>query len=315
MKPACATVSSRVRRASGSGIRSPASAPARASAVNVLALELALDLCLSDRAPPVDIPRVHDDADAPSGDRKDRPEEHVHSDDRPDHYEERIDQHVDEQVGVEVAPLLPPSTARDGYPQAGTAMMFTHRTVRKSRKRLIATLLASASLGTGIMAGVLAGAAPALSAPGLGSAARVDLTRVRRSTGTARPGPGSGCPARAPAGFSAVCEQLPGRLPAPEPGRRGERGAAMERRELDPGHDAGPRRHRQRGLQLAGLVAAPNPGGTAALDFNGLTSVRCATATSCWAVGSAASPAARKSTWPCTGTAPSGPANDRPVMR
>src|SRR5215813_10873033 len=76
------------------------------SALLVLALDLALDVRLGDRVPPVDVPRVHHQADAPSGDEEYRPEEHVDADDRPDHYQERVEQHIDQKVGVEVAPLF-----------------------------------------------------------------------------------------------------------------------------------------------------------------------------------------------------------------
>src|SRR5215471_3330645 len=72
----------------------------------VLALNLALDVLLGDLRPPVDVPRVHDHADTPSGDGEHRPEEPVIVAERPDRHQERVDQHIDQNMTAEVAPLL-----------------------------------------------------------------------------------------------------------------------------------------------------------------------------------------------------------------
>ena len=76
------------------------------SAPAVLALHLVLDVLFGDLGAPVDVPCVHHHADAPASDREYRPEEPVHVRDRPDHHQERVDQHIDKNVAAEVAPLL-----------------------------------------------------------------------------------------------------------------------------------------------------------------------------------------------------------------
>ena len=71
------------RQAAAASTKGPGGQPGT-SALLVLAFDLVLDVCLGDRVPPVDVPRVHHHADAPSGDGEYRPEEPVHADGRPD---------------------------------------------------------------------------------------------------------------------------------------------------------------------------------------------------------------------------------------
>ena len=72
------------------------------------ALHLGLDLFLGRRIDDVGVHGVRHDADAPAGDREDRPEEAC-SRHGPDQDEHPVDEHVDEQMDAEVGLLLEPA--------------------------------------------------------------------------------------------------------------------------------------------------------------------------------------------------------------
>src|SRR5215472_9536729 len=86
----------------------PPDPPSRRSAVAIGTLHLVLDVLLGDLTPPVDVPCVHHQADAPRGNGEQGPEEPSSSCERPDQHHEAVDQHIYEKVSVKVAPLLQP---------------------------------------------------------------------------------------------------------------------------------------------------------------------------------------------------------------
>src|SRR5436190_24074811 len=72
-------------------------------------VDLAADLALGDRAAEVNVPGVEHHAETTAERDPQRPRVptvRAHRDDRPDAPDDRIEGQVDEQVGVEVAPLL-----------------------------------------------------------------------------------------------------------------------------------------------------------------------------------------------------------------
>src|SRR5215469_7133677 len=76
------------------------------SVLSAVALNLVLDVFFSDAGPPVDVPCVHHQADAPAAYDEHRPEEPVWAGHRPDRHEESVDEDIDQDVTAEVAALL-----------------------------------------------------------------------------------------------------------------------------------------------------------------------------------------------------------------
>src|SRR5207247_7137641 len=70
------------------------------------AVHLPVDVLLGDLLAAVDVPGVHDHADAPPGDGEHRPEEPVRVGKHPDHHQEGVDQDVDEKMTAKVTLLL-----------------------------------------------------------------------------------------------------------------------------------------------------------------------------------------------------------------
>src|SRR5690348_15800287 len=64
------------------------------------------DVLLGDLPPPVDVPGVHHQADAPRGNGEQGPEEPSGACEHPDEHHKPVDQHIYEKVSMKVAPLL-----------------------------------------------------------------------------------------------------------------------------------------------------------------------------------------------------------------
>src|SRR6516165_12476224 len=84
----------------------PTESDRRRSAAPIRTLHLVLDVLLGDFPPPIDVPGVHHQADAPRGNEERGPEEASRACERPDQHHEPVDQQIYEKVRVKVALFL-----------------------------------------------------------------------------------------------------------------------------------------------------------------------------------------------------------------